>query len=194
MAVRIRLRRMGTKKKPFYRVVVADSRSPRDGRFLDTIGTYDPRTEPAAIRIDHDKAMKWLADGADPTDSARSLLSQAGIWQEFKTGVAPEPRAETPLPAEPRPTPATPAERTAPEPEVEPAPESAEEIEREEAPAPPAASEAEAPAAEAPEAEAPETEAPEGAGRPPVVEAPPEAGMEAETPAAEAPAEESEEK
>jgi small subunit ribosomal protein S16 len=75
---------MGAKKQPFYRVVVADSRSPRDGRFLDTIGTYDPRTEPAAIDIDRAKTLKWLAEGAMPTDSARSLLSQAGIWQEFR--------------------------------------------------------------------------------------------------------------
>lgn len=84
MSVRIRLRRMGAKKQPFYRVVVADSRSPRDGRFLDTIGTYDPRKEPVAIDIDRDKTLKWLAEGAMPTDSARSLLSQAGIWQEFR--------------------------------------------------------------------------------------------------------------
>ena len=84
MSVRIRLRRMGAKKQPFYRVVVADSRSPRDGRFLDTIGTYDPRKEPVAIEIDRAKTLKWLAEGALPTDSARALLSQAGIWQEFR--------------------------------------------------------------------------------------------------------------
>jgi small subunit ribosomal protein S16 len=84
VSVRIRLRRMGAKKQPFYRVVVTDSRSPRDGRFLDTIGTYDPRTEPVAIDIDRAKTLKWLAEGALPTDSARSLLSQAGIWQEFR--------------------------------------------------------------------------------------------------------------
>jgi len=79
MAVRIRLRRMGAKKKPFYRVVVADSRSPRDGRFLDTIGWYDPVSNPVRFEIDADKAMRWLADGAEPTDSARSVLSQAGL-------------------------------------------------------------------------------------------------------------------
>lgn len=83
MSVRIRLRRMGAKKQPFYRVVVADSRSPRDGRFLDTIGTYNPRTEPVAIQIDREKALRWLEEGATPTDSARSLLSKTGIWQEF---------------------------------------------------------------------------------------------------------------
>ena len=107
MSVRIRLRRMGAKKQPFYRVVVADSRSPRDGRFLDTIGTYNPRTEPVAIHIDREKTLKWLAEGALPTDSARSLLSQAGIWQEFKTGAPAEvgaaaeapPAAEAPAPS-----------------------------------------------------------------------------------------------
>ena len=86
MAVRIRLRRMGAKKQPVYRVVVADSRSPRDGRFLDTIGIYNPRTEPVEIRIDRDKALAWLEKGAEPTDSARSLLLQVGIWQRFRTG------------------------------------------------------------------------------------------------------------
>ena len=86
MAVRIRLRRMGARKQPVYRVVVADSRSPRDGRFLDTIGVYNPRTEPVDIRIDRDKALAWLEKGAEPTDTARSLLSQVGIWQRFRTG------------------------------------------------------------------------------------------------------------
>ena len=83
MSVRIRLRRMGAKKQAFYRVVVADSRSPRDGRFLDNLGTYNPRTVPVAIELDREKTLRWLADGALPTDSARSLLSQVGIWQEF---------------------------------------------------------------------------------------------------------------
>lgn len=86
MSVRIRLRRMGARKQPFYRVVVADSRSPRDGRFLDTIGTYNPRAEPAEIRIDREKALAWLESGAEPTDTARSLLSRVGIWQRFRTG------------------------------------------------------------------------------------------------------------
>lgn len=103
MAVRIRLRRMGAKRQPHYRVVVADSRSPRDGRFLDTIGTYNPRTEPADINIDRDKALEWLEKGAEPSDSARSLLSQIGVWQRFKTGEwpveAPQPeRVAAPAP------------------------------------------------------------------------------------------------
>ena len=113
MAVRIRLRRMGAKRQPHYRVVVADSRSPRDGRFLDTIGTYNPRTEPADINIDCDKALEWLEKGAEPSDSARSLLSQIGVWQRFKTGEwpveAPQPeRVAAPAPepiVEPPPTP-----------------------------------------------------------------------------------------
>ena len=88
MAVRIRLRRMGAKKRPFYRVVVADSRSPRDGRFLDTIGWYDPLAQPAKIQIDESKALQWLADGAEPTDSARSVLTKAGIWRRHTTGEA----------------------------------------------------------------------------------------------------------
>ena len=92
MAVRIRLRRIGAKKRPFYRVVVADSRSPRDGRFLDTIGWYDPLAQPAKIQIDETKALQWLADGAEPTDSARSVLTKAGIWRLHTTG---EPAAGT---------------------------------------------------------------------------------------------------
>ena len=105
MSVRIRLRRMGARKQPFYRVVVADSRSPRDGRFLDTIGTYNPRTEPAEIRIDREKALAWLESGAEPTDTARSVLSQVGIWQRFRTGEWPAGSAtEGPLaPADPGP-------------------------------------------------------------------------------------------
>lgn len=79
MAVKIRLRRMGMKKHPFYRVVVADIRSPRDGRCIEEIGYYDPMTEPATIKIDGDKAKQWMGNGAQPTDSARRLLKQAGI-------------------------------------------------------------------------------------------------------------------
>jgi small subunit ribosomal protein S16 len=91
---------MGARKQPVYRVVVADSRSPRDGRFLDTIGTYNPRTEPAEIRIDREKALAWLEKGAEPTDTARSLLSRVGIWQRFRTGEWPA-GATTEAPARP---------------------------------------------------------------------------------------------
>ena len=79
MAVKIRLRRMGAKKSPFYRVVVADSRFPRDGRFIEEIGTYDPTTEPSTIKIDADKAKQWLSNGAQPTDTVRVLLKKAEI-------------------------------------------------------------------------------------------------------------------
>ena len=79
MAVKIRLRRMGKKKSPFYRVVVADSRSPRDGRFIAEIGTYDPNQEPSAFKVDEEAAKKWMADGAKPTDTVARLFKQAGI-------------------------------------------------------------------------------------------------------------------
>ena len=79
MAVKIRLRRMGAKKAPFYRVVVADSRYPRDGRFIEEIGYYNPQTEPAEIKIDADKAKAWIAKGAQPTDTVKSLLKKSGI-------------------------------------------------------------------------------------------------------------------
>ena len=78
--VKMRLKRMGMKKKPFYRVVVADERSPRDGRFIEEIGYYDPMTEPAAtIKIDAEKAQKWLKCGAQPTDTVRVLLKKSGV-------------------------------------------------------------------------------------------------------------------
>ncbi|MBR2765095.1 MAG: 30S ribosomal protein S16 [Blautia sp.] len=79
MAVKIRLRRMGKKKSPFYRIVVADSRDKRDGRFIEEIGTYDPNQEPSAYKIDEEAAKKWLSVGAQPTDVVARLLKQAGI-------------------------------------------------------------------------------------------------------------------
>ena len=79
MAVKIRLRRMGQKKAPFYRVVVSDSRSPRDGKFIDEIGTYDPTVEPSAVKIDAEATKKWLYNGAQPTETVAKLLKQAGI-------------------------------------------------------------------------------------------------------------------
>ena len=79
MAVKIRLRRMGKKKAPFYRIVVADSRSPRDGRFIEEIGYYDPMKEPSVIKIDEEAARKWLANGAQPTDTVERLFKTAGI-------------------------------------------------------------------------------------------------------------------
>ncbi|MCX7970707.1 MAG: 30S ribosomal protein S16 [Negativicutes bacterium] len=97
MAVKIRLKRMGAKKNPFYRVVVADSRSPRDGRFIETLGYYDATKNPAEIKINPDKAIGWMLKGAQPTDTVRSLFSQQGIMQRFsqekKTGAGAEKRS-----------------------------------------------------------------------------------------------------
>ena len=87
MAVKIRLRRMGQKKAPFYRIVVADSRSPRDGRCIEEIGTYNPNTDPSEFKINEELAKKWLANGAQPTDTVKSLFSKLGImkkWDEMK--------------------------------------------------------------------------------------------------------------
>ena len=83
MAVKIRLRRMGAKKAPFYRVVVADGRYPRDGRFIEEIGTYNPLTDPAEIKIDNEAAKKWIANGAQPTDTVRALLKKTGAIEKY---------------------------------------------------------------------------------------------------------------
>ena len=87
MAVKIRLKRMGAKKSPFYRIVVADSRSPRDGRFIESIGFYDATKITATVQVDDDKAIEWLSKGAQPTDTVKSLLSKQGVlkkWNELK--------------------------------------------------------------------------------------------------------------
>ena len=83
MAVKLRLKRMGAKKQPFYRIVAADSRFPRDGRFIETVGTYNPLKTPAEINIDKEVAKKWLNNGATPTDTVRSLLSKSGLLAEI---------------------------------------------------------------------------------------------------------------
>lgn len=83
MAVKIRLKRMGAKKEPFYRIVVADSRSPRDGKFIENLGYYNPLVNPAEIKVDEDKALKWLSTGAIPTDTVKNLLSKTGIMKKF---------------------------------------------------------------------------------------------------------------
>ncbi len=88
MAVKLRLMRMGKKKQPTYRVVAADSRSPRNGRFIEIVGTYQPRLDPSVILIDNEKALKWLRVGAQPTDTVERLLKISGAWAEFK-GEAP---------------------------------------------------------------------------------------------------------
>lgn len=81
MAVKIRLRRMGAKKKPFYRVIVADSRSPRDGKFIEELGYFDPLKDPAEIKINGERAKKWISDGAQPTDTVKALLKKAGVLE-----------------------------------------------------------------------------------------------------------------
>ena len=86
MAVKLRLMRIGKKKQPVYRVVAADSRSPRDGRFIEILGTYEPRAEPTRVVIDNDKAVRWLRDGAQPTDTVARILTQSGAMEQFRTG------------------------------------------------------------------------------------------------------------
>ncbi len=84
MAVRIRLARHGTKKRPFYRIVAAPSEAPRDGRFLEVLGTYNPLTDPATVTVKEDRVLYWLGQGAQPTDTVRSLLRKAGVWAKAK--------------------------------------------------------------------------------------------------------------
>ena len=106
MSVKIRLKRMGAKKRPFYRVVIADSRSPRDGRFIETVGTYNPIAQPAEIKLDEAKILTWLSNGAQPSDTARNLLSNAGILAKFaemkaaKKSTAAKPAASATKPTE----------------------------------------------------------------------------------------------
>lgn len=83
MAVKIRLTRMGAKNKPMYRIVATDSRNPRDGKYNELIGTYNPNTNPAEVKVNNEVALKWLNNGAIPTDTARNLLSKAGVMKEF---------------------------------------------------------------------------------------------------------------
>jgi len=169
MATRIRLRRMGAKKRPFYRVVVADQRAPRDGRFIENIGKYHPLEDPSLIEIDEERALHWLRVGAQPSSQVRNLMVKIGIWDRFveeRPSAADLVRTRTEKPttgkvskkaaakaaaeaeAPPAEVPAAPAEdAVAAEPAAEAVPEAA-------------PAEAEAPEAEAPEAEAPEAEAP----------------------------------
>ncbi len=83
MAVKLRLTRVGKTKQPQYRIVAADSRSPRDGRFIQIVGTYNPRTEPSTLSVDNAKAVKWLMEGAQPTERVKKLLEISGAWSEF---------------------------------------------------------------------------------------------------------------
>lgn len=90
MSVKIRLARGGTKKKPVYKVVVADERSPRDGRFIENLGQYDPRQEESLLNFKDDRALEWLNKGAQPTDTVRRLLRHAGVWAKFKAKASAE--------------------------------------------------------------------------------------------------------
>ncbi len=83
MAVKIRLNRLGAKKNPFYRIVVADSRAPRDGRFIEVLGNYDPSHTPAVVNVDEEKVLGWMQKGAQPTDTVKNLLSKQGIMAKF---------------------------------------------------------------------------------------------------------------
>ncbi len=91
--VKLRLMRMGKKKQPTYRLVAADSRSPRNGRFIEIMGTYQPRREPSTMRIDNVKAVEWLRKGAQPTERVQKLLVASGAWKHFEDGTEPEPLA-----------------------------------------------------------------------------------------------------
>lgn len=134
MAVKIRLMRVGKKKQPTYRVVVADARSPRDGRFLEILGQYAPRQEPSLVSIDSDRALHWLNAGAQPTESAAKLLQIAGVWDAYKDAngkvAASKPKAKTkaktvkdvPAPAEPPAAPAAPVAEAVAEAPAEDAP------------------------------------------------------------------------
>jgi len=95
VAVRIRLRRLGAKKRPFYRVVVADQRSPRDGRFIEAIGKYHPLEDPSLIEIDEERALEWLQKGAQPSEAVQNLMTKVGIWEKFE---AIRPQAKKPAP------------------------------------------------------------------------------------------------
>jgi small subunit ribosomal protein S16 len=103
VAVKLRLMRMGKKKQPTYRVVAADARSPRNGRFIEIVGVYDPRPDPSAVRIDNDKAVEWLRKGAQPTDSVRRLLEISGAWESFSGKPSTRPGAVAAAAVAPKP-------------------------------------------------------------------------------------------
>jgi small subunit ribosomal protein S16 len=119
VSVKIRLMRVGKKKQPSYRVVVADERSPRDGRFIEIIGQYAPRQEPSLISIDNDRALHWLSNGAQPTEGAAKLLEIAGVFDAYKQAhgkvAAAKPKAKTPKAKTPKPAPEPKAEAPAAE-------------------------------------------------------------------------------
>lgn len=163
MAVRIRLRRIGKKKQPQYRLVAAEAAHPRDGRFIEVLGHYNPRVDPPAVSVNGERALYWLQHGAQPTDTAKSLLVRTGVWEQFTGEPTPAPRVPEEAPAE-VPVEAAPevAEDAAVEAPVEAAEEAAPEVAEEaaEAAGGEAAPEPEA-SAEAETAGAPEREEPE---------------------------------
>lgn len=119
MAVKIRLMRVGKKKQPTYRVVVADGRSPRDGRFIEILGQYAPRQEPSAVSLDTDRAVHWLQRGAQPTEQVAKILGVAGVWDAFEAATGkeaaakPKPKAPKPKAAKTEPEAAAPQEQAA---------------------------------------------------------------------------------
>jgi small subunit ribosomal protein S16 len=151
VSVKIRLMRVGKKKQPTYRVVVADSRSPRDGRFIEILGQYEPRSEPSVVSIDGDRALAWIEKGAQPTEQVGKLLEITGVWEQYRVKhgavAASAPKARAAAPAKPEPAP---AKAAAPAPAAPAEPASAEAAPAEPAPAEPAptepVTEAEAPA------------------------------------------------
>jgi small subunit ribosomal protein S16 len=174
MAVKIRLKRMGKKKQPTYRVVVADSRSPRDGRIIESIGRYDPRQEPSLVEIDGERALYWLRTGAQPTDRAQKLLEISGAWAQYKISKGEVYTVPTTVPGTQAPAEKPPAEEPAAEAETpaeeapveEPAAEAEQAADAAETPAeeaPPAEAEQAADAAETPAEEAPPAEAEQAA-------------------------------
>ncbi|MFZ3209018.1 MAG: 30S ribosomal protein S16 [Geobacteraceae bacterium] len=88
MAVKIRLARAGAKKRPFYQIVVCDGRKKRDGRFIENVGTYDPNQNPAAVKLEEDKALEWLGKGAQPTNTVKQIMKKAGVWDKFVSKAA----------------------------------------------------------------------------------------------------------
>ncbi|MGA2208517.1 MAG: 30S ribosomal protein S16 [Acidimicrobiales bacterium] len=103
MSVKLRLMRVGKKKQPTYRIVAADSRSPRDGRFIEIVGTYAPRSDPSEITVKSDKALEWLSKGAQPTETVRKLLEISGVWGEFQATRTVKPAKDRTRPARKRP-------------------------------------------------------------------------------------------
>jgi small subunit ribosomal protein S16 len=125
VSVKIRLMRVGKKKQPTYRVVVADARSPRDGRFIEIIGQYRPRDEPSFVQLDADRAVHWLQHGAQPTEQVAKILEYSGVWDAFKTAngkdAAAKPKAKAPKAKTPKPVAEEPPAATAAAEAIEPA-------------------------------------------------------------------------